>query len=207
MRNYVLTPLPYPSKQIEPVIDQKTMEIHHGVHAASYVEGLNEALESFNMARDGGHIPDATRRRMRFSLAQSVAYNASGMLLHQLFFSNLCTPGQGGRPSQAMHERIVADYGSPVTFTEEFSDIANAIRGSGWVVLAWVPMLQRSFILAIDQHQNGWIPGAVPLLVVDIWEHAYYLKYGARRTEYVKAIWSALNWQSVNARYAQARGD
>ena len=204
---YRIMPLPYGLKTLEPVIDARTVELHHGVHALARVDGLNEALDSFRLARDGGGIPEPTRRRMRLALAQAVAYNASGMLLHQFYFANLCAPGQGGRPSQALHERIVADYGSPGIFTEEFSDIANSVQGSGWAVFVWSPELKRSFILAIDQHQNGWIPNTVVLLAVDVWEHAYYLKYNAKRSDYVKALWGIINWNVVNARYAHARGN
>jgi len=205
MANYRMPPLPYPPATLEPVIDAKTVEVHHNGHEASYYEGLDEALDSLSRARDGEKIPDKTRRRMRLSLAQSVAFNGAGALLHKLYWENLCKPGQGGMPSQALHQLIVRDYGSPQAFTEEFSDVANAIRGSGWAVLVWSPDFGRSFILAVENHQNGWIPNSVPLLVVDVWEHAYYLKYLNKRAEYVKALWGAINWNVVNARYAYAR--
>jgi Fe-Mn family superoxide dismutase len=207
MANYRMPPLPYPATMLEPVIDAKTVDIHHNGHEESYYAGLDEALDSLARAREGEKIPDATRRRMRLSLAQSVAFNGSGAVLHKMYWENLCKPGQGGMPSQALHQLIVRDFGSPQMFMEEFSDIAIATRGSGWAVLAWSPDFQRSFILSIENHQNGWLPNAIPLLVVDVWEHAYYLKYQNKRADYVKAIWGIINWNAVNARYARARRD
>ena len=205
MAKYRMPPLPYPTKALEPAIDQKTVDVHHNGHEASYYEGLDEALESLSRAREGEKIPDATRRRMRLSLAHAVAFNGAGAALHKLYFDNLSSPGQGGMPSQALHQLIVQDFGNPQMFMEEFNDVALALRGSGWAVLVWSPDFQRSFLLAIENHQNGWIPNAVPLIVVDVWEHAYYLKYLNKRAEYVKAIWTILNWNVVNARYARAR--
>jgi Fe-Mn family superoxide dismutase len=207
MADYRMPPLPYPYKALEPVIDQKTVDVHHNGHEASYYQGLDEALDSLKRSREGEKIPDATRRRMRLSLAQAIAFNGAGAVLHKMYFENLCTPGQGGMPSQALHQLIVRDYGSAQMFMEEFNDVAIAIRGSGWAVLAWSPEFQRSFILAINEHQNGWIPNSIPLLIVDVWEHAYYLKYLNKRADYVKAIWSAINWNTVNTRYAIARKD
>lgn len=207
MPNYRAPPLPYPAKTLEPVIDAKTVEIHHNGHEASYYEGLDEALDSLARAREGEKIPDRTRRRMRLSLAHSVAFNGAGALLHKMYWENLCAPGTGSMPSQALHQLIVRDYGSPGGFTEEFSDIATGLQGSGWAVLVWSPDFKRSFILAVENHENGWIPNVVPLLIVDVWEHAYYLKYQNKRADYVKAIWSAINWQVVNNRYAYARRD
>jgi Fe-Mn family superoxide dismutase len=207
MADYRMPPLPYPFKALEPVVDPKTVDVHHNGHEASYYAGLDEALDSLKLAREGEKIPDATRRRMRLSLADAIAFNGAGAILHKMYWTNLCTPGQGGMPSQALHQLIVRDYGSAQMFMEEFNDVAIAIRGSGWAVLAWSPDFQRSFILAISNHQNGWIPNVVPLLIVDVWEHAYYLKYLNKRAEYVKAIWSAINWNTVNTRYAIARKD
>lgn len=207
MANFKTPPLPYPSKTLEPVIDQKTVEIHHDDHEASYYAGLDEALDSITRAREGEKIPDPTRRRMRLSLAQSVSFNGAGAILHHMYWENLTAPGQGGMPSQALHQLILRDYGTPQMFMEEFSDIAIATRGSGWAALVWSPQFQRSFVLSIENHQNGWVPGCIPLLVVDVWEHAYYLKYQSKRAEYVKAIWRLVNWNVVNARYAAARRD
>ena len=207
MANFKTPPLPYPSKTLEPVIDQKTVEIHHDDHEAAYYAGLDEALDSITRAREGEKIPDPTRRRMRLSLAQSVSFNGAGAILHHLYWENLAHPGSGGNPSKALHEQIEQDYVNAKQFIEEFSDVAIGLQGSGWAVLVWSPEFQRLFILAIENHQNGWIPGAVPLLIVDVWEHAYYLKYQTKRNHYVRDLWQAINWQVVSRRFAAARRD
>jgi Fe-Mn family superoxide dismutase len=97
------------------------------------------------------------------------------------------------------------EYGSAKNFIEEFSDVAIAIPGSGWAVLVWSPEFQRLFILPIQNHQDNWIPGVVPLLVVDVWEHAYYLKYQNKRADYVRELWQSINWSVVSRRFATAR--
>jgi Fe-Mn family superoxide dismutase len=201
--NYEVPALPYPDEELEPVLDARTVSIHHNAHEASYYEGLDEALGHLASTR-GIQAPVKLRRRMRLGLGQAIAFNAAGAMLHDLYWKNLCQEGTGGNPSKALHDQIVADFGTPTNFVEEFSDIANAIRGSGWAVLVYSPFFRRMFILPVENHQNEWIPGAIPLLVVDVWEHAYYLKYANKRADYVRDIWSIINWQAVSHRYMQA---
>jgi Fe-Mn family superoxide dismutase len=200
---YALPPLPYAEDALEPVIDAKTVGIHHNTHEASYYEGLEEALDHLESTR-GVQAPTKLRRRMRLNLAQSIAFNGAGAILHKLYWENLTAVGKGGSPSADLHQQILRDFGSPQQMVEEFSDVANAIRGSGWAVLVWVPWMCRLVILPVHDHQNEWIPGAVPLLIVDVWEHAYYLKYQAKRADYVKGIWGLVNWQVVSQRFAAA---
>jgi Fe-Mn family superoxide dismutase len=202
--NYELPALPYSDEELEPVIDARTVNIHHTKHEASYYTGLDEALNHLEATRGIKDVPVALRRRMRLGLAQAIAFNGAGVVLHKMYWDNLCQPGSGGNPSKAIHDQITRDFGSAQNFVEEFSDVANAIRGSGWAVLAWIPFLQRLVILPVENHQNEWIPGAVPLLVVDVWEHAYYLKYANKRADYVHDIWRAVNWQVVSHRFMQA---
>jgi Fe-Mn family superoxide dismutase len=200
---YPLPPLPYPEDALEPVIDAKTVGIHHNVHEAGYYDGLEEALDHLESTR-GVQAPAKLRRRMRLGLAQAIAFNGAGAILHKLYWENLTQSGKGGSPSPELHAQILRDFGSPEQFVEEFSDIANAIRGSGWAVLTWVPWMGRLVVLPVHDHQNEWIPGAQPLLIVDVWEHAYYLKYQAKRADYVKAIWGLVNWPVVSQRFARA---
>jgi Fe-Mn family superoxide dismutase len=200
---YPLPPLPYPEDALEPAIDGKTVGIHHNVHEAGYYDGLEEALDHLESTR-GVQAPAKLRRRMRLGLAQAVAFNGAGAVLHKLYWENLTRQGKGGNPSPELHAQILRDFGSAEQFVEEFSDIANAIRGSGWAVLAWVPWMTRLVVLPVHDHQNEWIPGAHPLLIVDVWEHAYYLKYQAKRADYVKAIWGLINWPVVSQRFARS---
>ena len=202
---YPLPPLPYEESALEPIIDARTVNIHHTGHEKSYYDGLEEALDSLDRGRQGGKIEDRIRRRMRLSIARSIAYNGAGAILHHLYWENLAPSGQGGNPSKALHDQITQDFGSAKQFIEEFSDIANAIPGSGWSVLVYSPEFERLFILPIENHENRWIPGAVPLLVVDVWEHAYYLKHTNKRNDYVREIWPIINWAVVSRRFATAR--
>lgn len=201
---YELPALPYPDEELEPVIDARTVNIHHTGHEASYYAGLDEALSHIESTRGIKDVPVTMRRRMRLGLAQTIAFNAAGAVLHNLYWQNLCQEGSSGKPSKALHDQIVSDFGSPQNFVEEFSDVANAIRGSGWAVLVYSPFFQRMVILPVHDHQNEWIPGAVPLLVVDVWEHAYYLKHANKRADYVRDIWRVINWQVVSHRFMQA---
>jgi len=200
---YPLPPLPYPETALEPVIDARTVGIHHNGHEASYYDGLEEALDHLESTR-GIQAPPKLRRRMRLGLAQAIAYNGAGAILHKMYWENLGTEGKGGEPTPALHNQIVHDFGSPHQFVEEFSDIANAIRGSGWAVLAWIPWMEKLVVLPVENHQNEWIPGAAPLLVVDVWEHAYYLKYVNKRADYVRDIWRLVDWRTVSRRFAAA---
>jgi Fe-Mn family superoxide dismutase len=200
---YALPPLPYPDSGLEPILDQRTVDTHHTGHEASYYDGLEEALDHLDSTR-GVQAPQKLRRRMRLSLAQSVAFNASGAILHKLYWENLAPEGRGGRPSARMDEQIVADFGSAAQFVEEFFDVANAIRGSGWAVLVYSAFFERLFILPIHDHQNEWVPSAVPLLIIDVWEHAYYLKHQNKRADYIRDIWRVVNWQVVSQRFDSA---
>ena len=191
---YPLPPLPYPDTALEPVIDARTVGLHHNGHEASYHDGLQEALDHLESTR-GIQAPAKLRRRMRLGLAQAIAYNGAGAILHKLYWENLGPVGQGGEPTKALHAQIVQDFGSPQQFVEEFTDIANAIRGSGWAVLVWIPWMEKLVVLPVENHQNEWIPGAVPLLVVDVWEHAYYIDYRNLRPDYLAAFWSLVNWE------------
>lgn len=202
--HYELPALPYPDEELEPVIDARTVNIHHTGHEASYYEGLDEALNHLASTRGVKDVPVKLRRRMRLGLAQAIAFNAAGAILHKMYWDNLCQDGAGGNPSKALHDQIVTDFGTPSNFVEEFVDVANAIRGSGWAILVYSPFFRRLFILPVENHENRWIPGVVPLLIVDVWEHAYYLKHANKRADYLRDIWRVINWQVVSHRFMTA---
>lgn len=194
---YVLPPLPYAYDALEPVIDEQTMRLHHDKHHAGYVKGLNAALKALEEAR----------KNSDFSLVQhytgKAAFAGSGHILHALFWNNM-SPDGGGKPNGALMERIVKDFGDYTTFKQQFIAASTSVEGSGWGILAFEPLGKRLIILQAEKHQNLTQWGAVPLLVVDVWEHAYYLKYQNRRSEYVTHFFKVINWDEVSQRFKKA---
>jgi Fe-Mn family superoxide dismutase len=195
-----LTPLPYDYNALEPTIGRETVNIHHNKHQASYVKGWNETQERLKRARKSGQQSGGMLR----GVGQSVAFNGAGIILHEMYWENLCPSGSSPEPTQAFLHCAARCFGTAHNMVEEMAAVGAAIRGSGWVVLAWIPRFQQMVILPISNHEDGWIPGAVPLLVIDVWEHAYYLDYQAARAEYLKLIWHNVNWAVVSRRYYEA---
>jgi len=192
-----LTPLPYAYNALEPYYDEETVRLHHDKHHAAYVTGQNKAEEKLAEARGGGD----------FALIQhwerQLAFHSSGNSLHTLFWSNMA-PNAGGEPTGALADRIKTDFGGFEGFKKHFSAAAAAIEGSGWALLGWSPEFQRLHIAAIENHQKQTIMGIRPLLILDVWEHAYYLKYQNRRPEWVESWWNLVNWPDVAARFGEA---
>ena len=197
--NYVLPPLPYAYDALEPYIDKQTMMLHHDKHHAGYVRGLNASLKKLAEARAAGDysmVPYYT---------QKVAFNGSGHVLHSIFWKNM-SPKGGGEPKGELAKAIAKDFGSFAAFKSQFVTAASKVEGSGWGILAYEPLGRRLVVLQAEKHQNLTVWGVMPLLVVDVWEHAYYLKYQNRRGDYVKAFFHVINWADVAARYAAAAG-
>jgi len=200
-KEYVLPPLPYPADALEPHIDAQTMTLHHDKHHAAYVKGLNDAIAKLDAARQGG-ASSAGLDTIR-DLTDSLAFNGSGHVLHVVFWENM-KKGGGGEPTGTLGGKIASDFGSFANFQTHFSTAAKKVQGSGWGILAWEPLSSRLIVLAAEKHQNLTMFGCVPLLVVDVWEHAYYLKYQNNRGGYVDAFWNVINWDNVDARLATA---
>jgi len=197
---YSLPPLPYSRDALEPYIDAQTVELHHDTHHAGYVRGLNAALGKLNAARAEGDVS------MARYWARDVAFNGSGHILHSLYWANMA-PGGGGEPSGAVAEMIEAQFGSFEAFSKVFSAVSGAVDGSGWGVLAYEPVGRALVVTGVEKHENVDVIGSTPLLVLDVWEHAYYLKYQNRRSEYVAAFMKHLtHWETVNRRLAAAFG-
>ncbi|HVN76494.1 MAG TPA: superoxide dismutase [Thermoanaerobaculaceae bacterium] len=190
-----LPPLPYPVDALEPYSDARTVELHHGKHHLAYVNGLNAALDKLAAARA------ASEYGLVKHLEREVAFHGGGHVLHSIFWTNLAPRG-GGQPVGALADAIVRDFGSFPAFDAQMRAATNAVEGSGWGALALDPVTGRLAVLQIEKHQNLLLPGWVPLLVLDVWEHAYYLKYQNRRTEWVDAVMQHLvNWADVSRRY------
>ena len=197
---YALPPLPYAYDALEPHIDKETMMLHHDKHHKAYVDGLNAALAGLDALRKAGGAPDADKVR---ALSDSVSFNGSGHALHCIFWKNMKKDG-GGDPKGALAEHLARDFGSVDACKAQFSATAAKVQGSGWGILAWEPLGSRLIVLGAEKHQNSTLYGCAPLLVLDVWEHAYYLKYRNMRADYIKAWWNVVNWDDVAERVAAA---
>ena len=196
---FTLPALPYPPDALEPSIDKATMEIHHGKHHAAYVTNLNKALEGHSdlqsktieelLADNLAAVPDAIKTAVR--------NNGGGHANHSLFWPQLSATG-GGAPKGHIEDVITATFGTFETFKEKFTAAATTRFGSGW---AWLTKdASGKFEIASLPNQDSPImEGKTPLLGLDVWEHAYYLKYQNRRPEYIAAFWNVVNWDAVNA--------
>ena len=191
---YVLPPLPYPYNALEPAIDEQTMRLHHDKHHLSYVNGLNTALDNLATARqknDFGLVKHWERE---------LAFHGSGHFLHTLFWVNMA-PRAGGSPSGALAKAMERDFGSFKAFQAHFSAASKAVEASGWGILAYEPHARKLIVSQAEKHQNLTEWGVIPLLVLDVWVHAYYLKYQNDRGAYVDNWWSVVNWPYVQRRY------
>jgi len=186
-----LPPLPYPEDALEPYIDKETVKIHHGKHFAAYVEGLNKTLEALENTRKQGNFSSVK------ALSRDLAFNGSGVVLHWLYF-NTIGPNAGGKPSGLIKDLIDRDFGSFETFWNQFAAASKSVEASGWGILAWEPFSKRLVIMQAEKHQNLTSWGVMPLLVCDVWEHAYYLKYQNRRAEYVDNFQKIVDWKRVD---------
>ncbi len=194
-----LPPLPYAYDALEPYYDKETLTLHHDKHHAAYVTGLNAAEEKIKTALASGDYTAAK------ALAKEQAFHGSGHILHSIFWTNM-KPGGGGDPTGSLAEAIVRDFGSIEAFKALFLATTNAVEGSGWGVLAYRKMDDRLVILQAEKHENLSQWGVIPILVLDVWEHAYYLKYQNRRPDWTKTFMENLvNWDDVAKRYEEAK--
>ena len=195
---FELPPLPYGYNELEPYYDEQTLYIHHNKHHAGYVKGLNQAIEKLAEARKSGD----------FSLIRywerNLAFNGSGHILHSLFWTNM-SPRGGGVPKGELASQISRDFGSFDAFKGQFSSAAATVEGSGWVVLGWMPEFEGLVILQAENHQKSTLWGIKPLLVLDMWEHAYYLKFQNRKSEWIDSWWNIVNWDDVTRRFEASR--
>jgi Fe-Mn family superoxide dismutase len=190
---HTLPPLPYPYDALEPYIDAKTMELHHSKHHQAYVDGLNRAERELARARASGDFTYVEY------WSKKLAFNAGGHFLHSLFWQIMAPPGAGGggEPTGTLRQKLERDFGSFDAFRRHFSAAALAVEGSGWALLHYRPSDDRLLILqAENQHKlTAW--GTIPIMGIDVWEHAYYLKYQNRRKDYIDAWWNVVNWAQV----------
>jgi Fe-Mn family superoxide dismutase len=198
MTRYVLPDLEYDFGALEPHISARIMELHHGKHHKTYVEGANKALEQLQEARQKGAF-DAVA-----TLERALAFNVSGHVLHSIFWRNL-SPKGGGKPSGELAQMIERQFGGFDPFKQQMSKTAATIMGSGWAALMWDTLSAQLVITQIHDHQSSTIQGAVPLMVLDAWEHAYYLQYQTEKAKFFEAVWNLWNWQDIAARLEGAK--
>ena len=199
---FKLPELPYPSNALEPHIDKETMEIHHGKHHNAYVTNLNKAIE-------GTPLENQSIEEIMKGLDMknnAVRNNGGGHFNHSLFWQ-IMSPNAGGKPDGALAEAIDRDLGSFDAFKEKFEQAAATRFGSGW---AWLCVKDGKLEVCSTANQdNPLMPDAgcsgTPILGLDVWEHAYYLKYQNKRPDYIKAFWNVVNWPEVSRRFAEAK--
>jgi Fe-Mn family superoxide dismutase len=201
---YTVPELPYAANALEPHIDAQTMEIHHGKHHAAYVTNLNKALEGAgvpeqsieDLCRNVSSVPEKIRTAVR--------NNGGGHANHSLFWK-IMSPKGGGEPTGPLAEAIKNELGGFAAFKEAFSNAGATRFGSGW---AWLSVDKSGKLLveSTPNQDNPYMDGRTPILGMDVWEHAYYLKYQNRRPEYIAAFWNVIDWNAVGERYAKAKG-
>ena len=199
-----LPPLPYAMNALEPHIDAKTMEIHHGKHHATYVAKLNEAIaKEPSLASKTVEELLINLKTLPDSVRGAVNNHGGGHLNHSIFWNNLGPKG-GGEPTGPLADAIKSAFGGFASFKEKFSGAATARFGSGW---AWLCVDKGGKLIVKDfpNQDNPLTEGLKPILGLDVWEHAYYLKYQNRRPEYITAFWNLVNWPDVAARFAKAK--
>lgn len=193
-----LPPLPYAYDALEPYIDSATMKLHHDKHHQSYVDGLNKAEKMLEKARKSGDF------ELVKHWERELAFNGAGHYLHTIFW-NVMQPKGGGPAEGPIAEAIRQSFGGFEPFKKQFSAAAEKVEGGGWAILVWSPRSHRLEILQAEKHQNLSQWDVVPLLPLDVWEHAYYLKYENERGKYIDAWWNLVNWGYVNDRFQAAK--
>ncbi|HLS14953.1 MAG TPA: superoxide dismutase [Beutenbergiaceae bacterium] len=198
MAQYTLPDLPYDYAALEPHISGKIMELHHSKHHNTYVTGANTALEKLAEAREADDLGAVNM------LSKNLAFNLGGHINHTVFWNNL-SPDGGGEPDGEVAELFKDQFGSFANFKTHFTQNATGIQGSGWSVLGWDSVGGRALVFQLFDQQANVPVGITPLLMLDMWEHAFYLDYLNVKADYVKAFWNIVNWQDVASRLQRAR--
>jgi len=184
MKTLNIVPLPYPFEELEPVISRKIMELHHDKHYVAYVNGANSALEKVEKNRE---------------VMRDFSFNYNGAKLHELFFANLKKVDENNKATGKILEAIVSSFGSFENFWKEFSLAATSVEGSGWAIV-WKDEESNLTVGQLEKHNLLGINGMKPILVLDVWEHAYYPDYFNDRKQYVDNFWKIINWEDVENR-------
>jgi Fe-Mn family superoxide dismutase len=198
MSHFSLPELDYAKNALEPYLDEETLTLHHDKHHASYVAGANAAYEKLQAARKSGDYS------MTKHYSKELAFHLSGHVLHTLFWHNLAPSDSQGEISSSLEAKLVAEFGSVDNFQKEFTAATVQVEGSGWGALIYREIDDTLAIMQIEKHQDLAQQGYHLLLVCDVWEHAYYLKYQNKRPEWLEAFWNIVNWSEVSSRFEKA---
>lgn len=186
--------LPYPIDALEPYYSKETLLIHFDKLYTGYVDKTNQTEEKLKLARANNDFSNIK------CLEKELSFQGSGAILHQLFFENM-GPAIPTSPSVELMEQINKDFGGYEIFKKQMTEAAKVVEASGWCLLVWVPLFNKLEVLQCEKHQNLTLWGCKPLLVLDMWEHSYFLQYKSNREEYIKAFWNIVNWNEVNRRF------
>lgn len=197
MTKYVLPDLSYDYGALEPNISGRIMELHHDKHHLAYVNGANTAIDALAEAREKNDLSMVNK------FQKDLAFNLAGHVNHTVFWRNM-SPDGGDKPTGELAAAIDNFFGSFDAFRAHFTASALGIQGSGWSILVWDILGQKLIIEQLYDHQGNLSVGSIPLLMLDMWEHAFYLDYQNVKPEYVKAFWNIVNWEDVQARFAEA---
>jgi Fe-Mn family superoxide dismutase len=194
VKRFTLPKLPYDYKTLEPYISEQQLTLHHDKHHLGYVNGANKIFEKLEKAQQENADLDLK------STLKELSFHIGGHLLHTTFWENMAPAGKGGggAPSGAVADMINMGFGSFERFKKEFAAAANSVEGSGWAALAVHPCVGKPLIMQIEKHNVNLYPDFQILMVVDVWEHAYYLDYKNERPKFIDAFWNIVNWDKVN---------
>ena len=199
MADYTLPELDYDYGALEPHISGKIMELHHSKHHQTYVNGANTALEKLAEAREDGTIAGKV-----FGLSANLAFHLGGHTNHSIFWKNL-SPNGGDKPVGDLADAIDNDFGSFDKFQAHFTAAATTLQGSGWAILGWDTIGQRLVIEQLTDQSGNTSAALIPVVMLDMWEHAFYLDYQNVKPDYVKAWWNVVNWADAGERFDRAR--
>jgi len=192
---YTLPKLPYDYKDLVPHMSEEQLKIHHDKHHQAYVSGANAILQKLDKARI-----DAADLDIKSTLKE-LSFNIGGHLLHSLFWDNLAPTGKGGgKPGGVLADALEKEFGSFERFKKEFTQAAVSVEGSGWAALTWCGQTERPIVMQIEKHNMNVYPAFGILMVLDVFEHAYYIDYKNERAKFVEAFWNIVNWTEVNKR-------
>jgi Fe-Mn family superoxide dismutase len=192
-KSFVLPKLPYDYKALAPYISEQQLMLHHDKHHLAYVNGANAIFDKLDKARK-----ENTELDMKATLKE-LSFHVGGHLMHSIFWENLAPAGKGGgKPGGAIGDMIDKEFGSFDRFKMEFTKSAASVEGSGWAALAVQQCVSRPLIVQIEKHNVNVYPSFQVLLVLDVWEHAYYLDYKNDRAKFVEAFWNLVNWDYIN---------
>lgn len=193
---YELPKLPYGYGDLAPVLSEEQLTLHHQKHHQAYVTGANGLLEKFDKARKEGADLDQK------AVLKELSFNIGGHVLHSLFWGNLAPGGKGGSgPEGGLEKALKEEFGSVDRFRKEFTQAAVSVEGSGWAALSFCRLTGRPVIMQVEKHNVNVYPMFTLLMVLDVWEHAYYVDYRNLRAKFVEGFWDILNWKEVSRRF------